>query len=54
MRNPDEVILDRQALHAHKLTLLNPQTQTEMTFEAPLPADLRRVIELLKPRQSSN
>lgn len=48
------VILERQALHAHKLTLLNPQTQTEMTFEAPLPPDLRRVIDLLRPRQSLN
>ncbi|TWU16032.1 RluA family pseudouridine synthase [Allorhodopirellula heiligendammensis] len=45
--DPDEIILDRQALHAHQLTLFNPQTQSEMTFTAPLPADLRRVIELL-------
>ncbi|WP_146392753.1 RluA family pseudouridine synthase [Allorhodopirellula solitaria] len=43
----DEIILNRQALHAHQLTLLNPQSQTEMTFTAPLPADLRRVIDLL-------
>lgn len=40
-------ILDRQALHAHKLTFVNPQSGTEMTFEAPIPADLKRVIELL-------
>lgn len=45
--DPDEIILDRQALHAHHLTFLNPQTQTEMTFTAPLPADLRRLVELL-------
>ncbi len=45
--DPDEVILDRQALHAQQLTFLNPRTQTEMTVTAPLPADLRRVIELL-------
>lgn len=43
----DEVILDRQALHAHQLTLVNPQTQKEMTFTAPLPADMGRVINLL-------
>lgn len=45
--DPNEIILDRQALHAHQLTFLNPQTQTEMTVTAPVPADLRRVIELL-------
>lgn len=43
----EELILQRQALHAHQLTFLNPQTQTEMTFTAPLPTDLRGVIELL-------
>ncbi|MCM2373245.1 RluA family pseudouridine synthase [Aporhodopirellula aestuarii] len=43
----DEVILDRQALHAHQLTLVNPQTQKEMTFTAPLPADMGRVVRLL-------
>ena len=45
--DPDEVILERQALHAYELTFVNPQTQTEMTFTAPLPADLRRMIDLL-------
>ena len=43
----DAPILDRQALHAFRLTLVNPQTQREMTFEAPLPTDLQRVIDLL-------
>lgn len=47
LADPNEIILDRQALHAHQLTFFNPQTQTEMTFTAPLPPDLRRVIELL-------
>lgn len=42
-----DVVLERQALHARSLTLTNPQTGTEMTFEAPLPADLQRVIDLL-------
>ncbi|WP_044302974.1 RluA family pseudouridine synthase [Rhodopirellula sallentina] len=45
--DPDEVILDRQALHAYQLTLVNPQTQKEMTFTAPLPEDMGRVINLL-------
>lgn len=45
--DPDEVVLSRQALHAHRLTLVNPRTKTEMTFEAPLPADMRRIVDLL-------
>ncbi|MFG0254205.1 MAG: RluA family pseudouridine synthase, partial [Rhodopirellula sp. JB053] len=45
--DPNEVILDRQALHAYQLTLVNPQTQQEMTFTAPLPDDMGRVINLL-------
>ncbi len=40
-------ILHRQALHAASLTLTNPQSGKEMTFEAPLPADLRRVVRIL-------
>ena len=31
----------RQALHAAELTLIHPETNEEMTFEAPLPADLQ-------------
>ena len=40
-------ILTRQALHARALTLVNPQSGKEMTFEAPIPEDLQRVIEHL-------
>ena len=40
-------MLDRQALHARTLTIVNPQTGNEMTFEAPLPADLQRVVDFL-------
>ncbi len=45
--DPDAIVLDRQALHARKLTIENPQTGKTMTFEAPLPADLQRVVDLL-------
>jgi 23S rRNA pseudouridine1911/1915/1917 synthase len=41
-------ILHRQALHARSLTLVNPQTGREMTFEAPLPADLQAVVDVLE------
>jgi len=38
----------RQALHAAKLTIPNPRTGTPMTFEAPLPDDMRALIEALR------
>ncbi len=32
--------LSRQALHAHRLTILNPSTQNRQEFESPLPEDM--------------
>ncbi len=46
--NDDTVVLHRQALHARKLTFHNPQTGKQMTFEAPVPDDLQRVVKLLE------
>ncbi len=46
-RPGEPIVLNRQALHARSLKLVNPQTGTEMTFDAPLPSDLTTVIELL-------
>ena len=43
----DSVVLSRQALHARKLTLTDPQSGKEMTFEAPLSADIQKVVDLL-------
>jgi 23S rRNA pseudouridine1911/1915/1917 synthase len=43
----DEVLLDRQALHAHRLTFTHPNTGTRMTLEAPLPPDLRNTLDRL-------
>jgi 23S rRNA pseudouridine1911/1915/1917 synthase len=37
----------RQALHARRLALLHPNTGESMTFEAPLPDDLRDLIEFV-------
>ncbi len=37
--------LNRQALHAARITFDHPRTGERMTIEAPLPEDLRRVIE---------
>jgi len=44
-------MLDRQALHARSLTLVNPQSGKEMTFEAPIPGDMQRVIDYLNAQE---
>ena len=36
--------LGRQALHATRLTIPHPRTGTPMTFESPLPADLKLIL----------
>lgn len=38
----------RQALHARRLELTHPTTGTPLTFEAPLPPDLSRVLDTLR------
>lgn len=40
--------IDRQALHAYRLTFVHPARQEAMTFTAPLPGDMKNVIEKLK------
>jgi 23S rRNA pseudouridine1911/1915/1917 synthase len=47
-RDRNAVLLDRQALHAEKLTITHPTTRARMTFEAPLPADMARMLEALR------
>ncbi|WP_148861751.1 23S rRNA pseudouridine(1911/1915/1917) synthase RluD [Marinobacter fonticola] len=38
----------RQALHARRLTLVHPQTDEEMTWEAPLPQDMQDLLAALR------
>lgn len=38
--NPDYTIIDRQALHSHKLSFVHPITQQPLTFCSPLPQDM--------------
>jgi 23S rRNA-/tRNA-specific pseudouridylate synthase len=40
------LILDRHALHAHRLRLFHPRLGRELLLEAPLPADLAAVVGL--------
>jgi len=45
---PDAPAPGRQCLHAHRLSLLHPQTEEPLVFEAPLPADLERLLGWLR------
>jgi 23S rRNA pseudouridine1911/1915/1917 synthase len=44
----DDVILERQALHARRLTLAHPVTGEQLTFEAPIPPDIQTVLDTLR------
>jgi 23S rRNA pseudouridine1911/1915/1917 synthase len=39
----------RQALHAWKLTIAHPASGEPLTFEAPLPDDMRELVDALRP-----
>ncbi|MHC4480264.1 MAG: RluA family pseudouridine synthase [Planctomycetota bacterium] len=41
-------LIDRQALHARRITIRHPKRNEPMTFEAPLPPDMIRLIEALR------
>lgn len=45
---PSHIVLDRQALHANVLRIAHPTTGKRLEFTAPLPADLERVLLLLR------
>jgi len=47
-REQDEVLLVRQALHAYRLRFRHPRTDQWIEVEAPLPPDMRRVLEALR------
>ncbi|MGL4554995.1 MAG: RluA family pseudouridine synthase [Gemmataceae bacterium] len=44
----DEVLLPRQALHAHRLRLTHPRTGELLEVAAPLPAEFTRTIDVLR------
>jgi len=46
--DPDEPRFTRQMLHAWRLKVTHPIHNTPLTLEAPLPADMAELIELLK------
>jgi 23S rRNA pseudouridine1911/1915/1917 synthase len=44
----DAILLERQALHAHRLSLVHPTTGAPMTWDAPIPDDMNRVLATLR------
>ena len=47
-KESDEVLIGRQALHAYRLRFQHPKTGNWIEAEAPLPADMRRVLDVLR------
>jgi len=47
-RLPVVAAFARQALHARRLTLVHPDGDTERTFESPLPADFKALLDVLR------
>ncbi|MBN2211315.1 MAG: RluA family pseudouridine synthase [Sedimentisphaerales bacterium] len=45
---PDQIVIDRQALHAAVLELRHPISAQPIRFEAPLPPDMQRLLHLLE------
>jgi len=43
-----EVVLNRQALHARRITFDHPETKQRLEIEAPIPADMQRAIDILR------
>lgn len=48
----DQVILDRHALHAHRIDIEHPVSGERMVFEAPLAEDMVRTLEALERYRS--
>jgi 23S rRNA pseudouridine1911/1915/1917 synthase len=42
------VLLNRQALHAHKLAFIHPETGKKLEIVAPIPPDMKAVIDCLE------
>lgn len=47
-----EVLLDRQALHAHRIQFDHPESGTRMAIEAPLPRDIDRTLAVIRELKS--
>jgi 23S rRNA pseudouridine1911/1915/1917 synthase len=45
---PEEPLMERQALHAEEITFFHPVQRRKVTFRAPWPPDLQRLVDLLR------
>ena len=48
----ETVLIDRQALHAHRLRFMHPTTDQELDLTAPLPADMERTLAALRTHRA--
>jgi 23S rRNA pseudouridine1911/1915/1917 synthase len=48
----ETVLIDRQALHAHRLRFRHPTTDHELDLTAPLPADMERTLAALRAHRA--
>jgi len=44
-----KIFFKRQALHSHRINFIHPETKRWVAFSAPIPDDLKRLIEDLRP-----
>jgi 23S rRNA pseudouridine1911/1915/1917 synthase len=51
-QSEDEVLIDRQALHAFRLRFRHPRTDQWIEAEAPLPPDMRHVLDMLRKHRA--
>ncbi len=50
----DNLLLDRQALHARRIKFKHPVTEEDMQIEAPLPDDIERTLSALRQHRSND
>lgn len=48
----NDIVIDRQALHAAELFIRHPSTAEEMHLQAPLPADMQLLLDLLEQHRN--
>ncbi len=50
----DDILLERQALHARRIEFTHPITDQPIVLECPIPADIQQVLEVLRSARRSN
>ncbi len=52
--NDDEVIIERQALHARQIAFTHPVHGTPLVLQSPIPADMQLALDILRETQSQH